>query len=182
MTDDLDTLRAQRSGVLCEIAELESVRTNRAEAKAAVVEWVNRAAAHGVETLRAGVARIERTGSVSPDALGFAVHPMRVEREGLDLAPLLIALIGPKRVADTLAAHVDAINDGPDASERQERVDALRARLARLETIEEFRIVQAERAGRHVLRRSDADPAVVLMPEVALAAAYESAVAAEGAA
>ena len=34
----------------------------------------------------------------------------------------------------------------------------------------------------HVLRRSDADPAVVLMPEVALAAAYESAVAAEGAA
>jgi len=182
MLDDIDSIRAQRLDALREIHAFEAVRANRAEAKAALADWVNRTAAYGAETLRSAVARIARDGSVSADAMGFTAHPNRLERDGLDLAPLLVALIGPKRVTDALAAHVDCIDEGPGAEARRERVDALRARLARLETIEEFQIVQAERAGAHVLRRPDADPAVVLMPEAALAAAYAAALATERAA
>ena len=177
---DIEALRAERLALLRDISKVESVRATRPEARALLLDWVNQAAAYGAETLRAAVRRMERDGRASPEAMGFSLHATQLERDGLDLAPLLVALIGPKRVTEALVSHLDAVDEGPNASVRREHVEAMRARLSRLETIEEHALTEAERAGVPLLRRADADPAVVLMPATALSAAYAAAVAAEG--
>lgn len=172
---DLNIVRQDRADALAGLAAIESVRANRTEARATVAEWVKSAAARGNERLADAVQGVQRSARLDARAAGFELGSMTLSGNGLDLAPLLCALIGPDRVTKALCAHLDPIDDGPDAAQRREAADALKARLYHLEVLEEALIVESERTTAPALRRVDADPAVVLMLPDDLAVAVEAA-------
>lgn len=173
---DIAALRAAMPPIRRAISDLEAVRANRPEAKARIVEQVNHLHAVGTELLRSNVARLQHGGSLDLAAVGLQFRPHMLERYGLDLAPILVAVLGVKRFTEALTTHLDTVDDGPGAAERLEQVTILRARLRHLEVAEEVQIVESERTGAPVPRRADADPEVVLMSEASLAAAYGVAV------
>ena len=181
MRETIEALRAQRAEELRKLRPLLTTRANRSESAAVAAAWVKTAAAAGADTLRDALANVGATGSISGRALGLTVPGHVLSTLGLDLAPILIALVGPDRVVKVLTAHLDGIADGPDAAEREARIAELRGRLVRLETLEEACVLESERTDAPILRRADADPAVVLMPPEAFAAAYAAAVEAEAA-
>lgn len=79
-----------------------------------------------------------------------------------DLAPLLVALVGEKRVSTFLLADIDSVPEGLNKAARAARLEAIEAELLDLETQEEQLIEQCEEEGIPVQRRADARPEIVL--------------------
>jgi hypothetical protein len=78
--------------------------------------------------------------------------------------PLLAMLLGRETVEEKLLGIIQGSQKAPGLThqEREARLDELRGELRRLEVDEERAILALETSGFVVLRRSDADPALVL--------------------
>jgi uncharacterized small protein (DUF1192 family) len=74
----------------------------------------------------------------------------------------LVLLLGAERVTAALLADIDAVPEGLEVAEREQRIAAIDADLDQMEAEEEALIVCAEDAGERLPRRADARPEVVL--------------------
>jgi len=76
---------------------------------------------------------------------------------------VFLALIGRETLASLIKARMPPETaDGITQQERAERISALNRQVADSERAEEIEIMRLEAAGHEVLRRGDADPALLL--------------------
>lgn len=86
----------------------------------------------------------------------------RVEGDRVNLLPTMIAVLGVDAVRQGLSRFVERAEDGPSPAERAERLAAIDAELLDLEMAEERAVRVLETEGVEIIRRGDANPAVVL--------------------
>lgn len=92
-------------------------------------------------------------------------HDGTTKHDGIvDFAPILVAVLGPKKFADALTSHASHVPDGASTEHRATEIERIDAELADLCRIEELQVRALEDAGHDVLRREDAPPLVVLAP------------------
>ena len=108
--------------------------------------------------MRSKPALSELGQSVLAEFQAFIVKP---KDAGVNLAPMLVGLLGPQTVAKALKSHAARLPVINHAA-RLAGIARARHRLAALGHAEEALIVQRTRDGDRVSRRPDADPAIVL--------------------
>lgn len=149
-------IRTEISNTAASIAAIERVNANRVEARAKADAYVARSVAQGQE-----LARLASRLAVKGDIAEAFRLPTRFDR--VDLGPILALALGQKAFEKIIAASLaEFAPDGPDAAERARSIAELKQQLHALE-VEEENLCTASEATRYpVLRRPDADPAVVL--------------------
>lgn len=154
MTTDLETLRET-------IRARQSERASIADAPAALSE----AKARLVDTLRQSAEAVRTITGIRATTDPASALLARVRADGyVDLAPLLVLLIGVDRVAKPLLSALDGLNlpEGMPTAERAAALATLNADLDALERAEEREVCRLESAGQRVVRRPDARPEIVL--------------------
>jgi hypothetical protein len=150
----IDARRTTDAKLKAEILGLTSERRNPDETHAALSAHVEDLAQKG----RAGLGQrvVEIAAGDTPTRL----------LEGLDnpktAAQILCAVLTPERVLQALELGLSRVPDGPDSTQRHERIKALEAELFAAEVAEEQEVCRLEALGQQVDRRADADPAAVL--------------------
>ena len=163
MIERVTEIHAELADVRAERDTLASVRCNCEEGRAVVAAWVEGMAAEGAAALRRDLEAVAGTGA-------FPGGSLKVRPDyGKDLAPLLVALIGPKAITRALSEHLDALPDVPPAAERAALIAELDARADALEREEERLICESEDTPTPIMRRPDCRPEIVLalVPRVA---------------
>lgn len=156
----LAKLRTKIAETVAEIRETESAGPSRDEVLA---------------DLRAHCERLaeQARGRAAYKILSGDLHellsvPAAVGERGAaaDLGMVLAAVLGADALYERLTATIDSRTFGPDAAAKAERLATLRAELLRAERAEEAHTRELEAGGFAVVRRADANPAVVLALEV----------------
>lgn len=138
-------------------AHAAPVARSRADAAREIDEAIARATADGRQ-------RIGYAVTAGPVSKAFE---LRDSAPGMvDLWPLLLAVLGPKAVRAALLPYAEQLPPAPDPSEHSARLAELEAELGGLEREEELAIRALEAQGLSVIRRGDADPAVVLADDL----------------
>lgn len=151
---DLSGLRAARLPLLAERAALQAKTRDRDQATAEVDAYCASAAAEISGRLAYTVA----TGEGLADAFAVRARP-----DGrVDLGPLLAVLLGPKKLAATLAPFADALPASTDRAGRATRLAEIGTELAAIEEAEDVEVCRLEALGLSPGRRADANPAIVL--------------------
>lgn len=155
--------------------QLNGLRERIAEVRAALASHAVPAGRNRTDAAReidAAIAEATVTGRrhmghiVAAGPAGQALQ-VTVSRAGVvDLLPLMLALIGAKAVKTALGQFVEALPVQPDHAEHSARLAELEAELHGLELEEERAIRALEAQGLSVIRRGDADPAVVLADDL----------------
>lgn len=154
---DLDLVRAKIAAALSARAELDYLPANARERELAVCRAVD------------GLAEIFRddlpnfTHVRSPSDLNFdRTLPTHLKQD----AQRMLCYFFGDRIKERLCAHAKSAESGPTVAEVEERRTDLTAELRALEIEEERLIRQLEADGLEVLRRPDASPDIVLMPDL----------------
>lgn len=157
--------REQIAALQVERAAIQHQTRSRAEVKATLDAWLSAAEQKGHEGLRLACEQA---------AAGMAFTPCHVHGNAavfaspgaapvsLDLAPLLLALMGKTAVSNALAVYVDHLPEGLAPKARSSRLAAIERELQKLEVAEEAAIVEAEQQGKIIMRRVDARPEIIL--------------------
>jgi hypothetical protein len=150
---DLTALRENREDLLKERQAVENALLPKASAMKAVDEWLD---------------DIEEQGELKVS--GFAIGspgdwPMMRGQIGVMWLAALLVGINRKAIREHVAALVDEYylpRVSCTAAEKAARLAEIDGRLLELEIVEERLVRQGEAIGLSVLRREDADPAVVI--------------------
>lgn len=149
-------IRPEITNTVASIAAVERVDANAAEARANAAAYVARSVASGQELTRTA-SRLAAKGDI---AEAFRL-PTRFDR--VDLGPILALALGQKAFEKIISASIEEFApDGPDAAARAAKIAELKQQLHALEVEEENLVTASESTRYPVLRRPDADPAVVL--------------------
>jgi hypothetical protein len=168
----IQSIRTAIAALQAERSQLLTYKLSRAEVRAQIESRVSA----WVET-----AREEAASNLRDMALGRGAHHLVAEvseasrsfAATANLAPLLAAFGGEKKVVAHLLADIDTVPEGLDATAKAARMDAIAAELDALEREEEQLIEASEAAGEPIARRVDSRPEIVLgVPDVVPAKPY----------
>lgn len=154
---ELATLRATIATAHTERVALADARRNRTELAAAIDTWAAGVAADMTRDINYHLARA---------AAGDTINPLEVRvgvGQSVNLAPLLVQLLGPAAVATAIKARInEAVPDLPDTPARLARLAVLDETMHKASVAEEELIQELEGLGVAVTRRFSASPRAVL--------------------
>ena len=165
----VEQLRGTIRALQAERDALAGQRRSRDDVRALVESLVDRWHAQGCDAIERELQRAAAGGA--PDLLtlhGAAVVPAAPSAApvALDLAPVLVGLLGAETVLAALLSRLDAVPEGTPPDARRERLAAIAAQLDGLERDEEKLIESSDFEGEPIERRADARPEIVLaVPE-----------------
>lgn len=168
----IDEVRSRRLALVAEREHIESAPMPPDDAAPAIETWLDETAAAFDVSFRSMLHPDWRTAP----SLSF---PRQHGGVGLDAAPAVRQLLGLLVMTNRAAIRDIIVRSLEDAAEGREtisnadrarRLGSIDAEVNAIERVEEQLIREAEMAGLPVLRREDADPAIVLLGDAALAA------------
>lgn len=168
LADRIGALRKRIAALQAERRDILAQKRTRAEVVEIVDHLLLRWSTHGAADLTRELQRLAAGGP--PEFLRVKGSAVVTAAPGaapfsLDLAPLLISIIGPEVARAALLANLHLIPEGLGAAERRTRLDEIEAELLAAEADEEGLIVESELTDAPVARRVDARPEVVLAVE-----------------
>lgn len=155
----IDALRARIRALEAERDELSHQRRSRSEVAALITARVEEWGAVAGKQLRRDLRQL---------AAGEYVHLLHAPANetaygSASMGPHLVGLLGRERVVQYLCQHLDdEVAEGLSANARAARVTEIGEKLFALEEQEEALIEESELGDTPVLRRADANPAVIL--------------------
>lgn len=153
---NLNTLRDRIAAKKAQRKAIADAPRARAESRADIDAQCLRWAAAGAE--RIGY----HAGMVAFGSPIYDLFVTRVDKDLVDLGPVLAHVLTPERLAPILAQHLERHADGPTAAERAAQIAQIDRELFDLECEEEAHLEQLEATGLSISRRADADPRAVL--------------------
>jgi len=159
-TETIYTLRAEIEALQAERKTLERHPLGRDDVRAAIEGALAHVDAEWQKRLDVAVRRVAGGGFGAISALSEALD---LHADRMTNTTTLVGLGGVETLRAALLARVDvAVDDGPSAAERRDRVAAINVALDVAELAEEQLIVASELAGQPIARRSDCRPEIVL--------------------
>lgn len=167
LADRIGALRKRIAALQAERREILAQKRTRAEVVEIVDHLILRWSKHGAAEITRELQRLAAGGP--PEFLRLKGSAVVAAAPGsapfsLDLAPLLISIVGPEAARAALLANIDLIPEGMGAAERRTRLDEIDVELLAAETDEESLIVDSESTETPTTRRADARPEIVLAP------------------
>lgn len=167
LTKQIEKIRSDRKQRLERIDYLRTAALPGAEMRERVEAWI----AHEAQRFAPEhqLRGLWQDGETSTMAAPVNQHGILSQA---DLGPLFAWLAGDALEKALIEAMTPLCDDSaPRSAERPEAIEALEAEIRELEISEETLIREAEQAGETIERRADADPAIVLLADEALAEA-----------
>lgn len=174
LTSTVDDLREQIAEAQARIAAIEAAPQDIETALAAFDRWADEAATQAVDSLP-----IRRLLSPESAGRGLDMAPLaRPSDRAPDATPIanaalgLIFLVARDQLREVVSGQLQDLMGGQTgltAATRAKKVEEAKSALLALEAGEELAIRALEESGIEVVRRSDADPRILLAAEASLA-------------